>query len=272
MSYTSADAIKKHINLNPAATGKRCDYAVTFAGAEWISLPGYSVMPGSVRIKALKECGPTMEMAVFIGDQISLAHKPLIVGSATVASDTSLGIVYRENRDYMVNHADGEIIRLPDGDIASGAGIVAWYFYWSQFVEGVDFSVNYSSGAVRRLAAGGIGAGQTVMVDYELSAFQPGDEAIEAAVAEADAILEKDIDPGKSRGADAALQTAATYLAMSILCRILAANERVSGSNNSSSGRSTEWLNLVDSYRADYERLIKIFRPMAARPSGPAIS
>lgn len=272
MSYTNIELIKKHINLTYEPTGKRNDYAVIFESTEWISLPGHSIVPGSVSVKVMAGYAPVMESAIFISDEIILAHKPLVSNSAAIAADSSLGIIYTENIDYSIDVSKGIIRRLPEGNITAGSEVIVWYYYYSLFEEGTDYAVNYTEGLIRRLANGEMLSRQTVNVDYELSSNQVGDDVIAAVVSEANAIIEREIDLRKVFGADPALQTAATYLAMSILCRILGANESQSGAKGGSGSRSEGWLSLSESYRLDYERQIKPFRPQVARMSGPTLT
>ncbi len=272
MSYTNIELVKKHISLSSEPIGRRNDYAVIFGSTEWVSLPGHAIVPGSVSVKVLAGFAPVMENAIFISDEITLAHKPLVNNSAAVAADSSLGIIYSENIDYSIDASGGIMRRLSEGNIAVGSTVIVWYYYYSLFEEGSDYAVNYAEGLIRRLANGQIQSGQTVLVDYELSSYQLGDDVIAAVVSEANAIIEKEIDLKQVFGADPALQTAATYLAMSILCRILGANESQSGAKSGSGSKSEGWLLLSESYRFDYERQIKPFRPQMARMSGPTLS
>ncbi len=272
MSYTNIELIKKHISLNCEATGRRDDYPVIFEGTEWISLPCHAIVPGSVRVKVAAGYFPVMETITFLADEIALAHKPLINNSAAVASDTSLCSIYLENQDYMIDNANGIIRRFPDGSIQAGGTVIVWYYYYSLYEEGADYAVNYAEGSIRRLANGKIQQGQTILVDYELSSYQLGDDIIAGVASEANSIIEKEIDPQKQFGADSTLQTSATYLAMSILCRILGANNTKSGAVGYSGIKSDGWLSLSASYRLDFEKLIKPYRPQSARLSGPTLS
>jgi len=269
MSYTNSDLVKKHIDLGGASSGLRQDYPATFSGLDWVQLPGGSIIDGSVAVKAVKDTAPTLE-SVTLGDaEVGLIHQKIVPYSATVASDSSLGIVYAENADYALDSARGRITRLLDGTIPEGETVAVWYYFYSPYVEGTDYSVNYSEGLVRRLSNGAILPGQTVLIDYELCSGRLGDEIIAAAADEANAVMEKSVDPAGTFGADLTLQTAATYLAVSLVCRIAAANELKTSAAGGQATRSGAWLALAESYRRDFEELVKNFRPPAARMNRP---
>jgi len=272
MSYTNIDLIRKHINLTSEPTGRRNSYPVVFDNSGWVSLPGHSIVTNSIKVKVVGCVVPVMETITFFSDEFSLQHKLLVDNSAALALDTSLGTIFSENLDFSIDAANGIIRRLSDGSISPGATVVIWYYYYSPYEEGADYAVNYSDGMIRRLANGRIQTGQTVFIDYELSSYQLGEEVMAAAVAEANAIVEREIDPKKIFGADASLQSAATYLAMSILCRIMGTNNLGSSAKSASAARPEGWLSLAENYRQDYVRLIKQFRPPTARASGPTLS
>ncbi len=269
MSYTNSDLVKKHIDLGGTSSGLRQDYPAAFTGLDWVQLPGGSIIDGSVAVKAVKNTAPTLE-SVTLGDtEVGLTHQKIVPYSATVASDSSLGIVYAENADYALDSARGRIIRLPDSTIPDGETVAVWYYFYSPYVEGTDYSVNYSEGLIRRLSDGAILPGQTVLIDYELCSGRLGDEIIAAAADEANAVMEKAVDAAVAFGADLTLQTAATYLAVSLVCRIAAANELKTSAAGGQATRSSAWLALAESYRRDFEELVKNFRPPAARMNRP---
>ena len=83
-------------------------------------------------------------------------------------------------------------------------------------------------------------------------------------------MVERQVDPQRQFGADPILQTAATFLAVSLVCRMMAACDL----KYDPMGRQTAsgWLSLAESYRKDYTGLLKDFRPKVARLSGPAHS
>jgi hypothetical protein len=269
MSYTNIDSVKKHINFSDISGGPKRDNPVVFAGQEWIKLPGRGIVEHSVAVKAVKNIAPTFETVLLDSAAVTLIHKYLVPGSATVASDSSLGTIYVENVDFALDSTNGTIQRLEDGSIPAATIVSVWYYYYSLYGEGVDYSIDYTEGRIRRLSGGEIQPGQGLLVDYELSSASLSDEVVLEAVAEANAVIEKEIDPQKIFGADAALQAAATYLAAALVCRIAAAGDLSSGSTRQT---AASWLALCESFRGDYDNLIKSFRPQAIRMNRPARS
>jgi hypothetical protein len=267
MSYTNLETVRKHINFDEIPGGEKDDYPVTFVDLEWINLPGRGIVDNSVAVKAIKNYAPISEV-ITLGDGIvSLSSSRLVANSLTVASDSSLGTIYKENIDFSVDNTVGTISRLADGEIVSGSVVVVWYYYYSIYAEGVDYGINCQSGMIRRLPGGNIHPRQTVLVDYELTYNQLNDEDISEAVDEANAIVEKRIDPGRKFGADLTLQTAATCLAVSLVCRMAAISQLRSGDNGKQT--ASAWLGLAGSYRDDYKNLLKTFRPQTGGLTGP---
>jgi hypothetical protein len=270
MSYTNLDLVKRHVSFFDFPSGVKTDYPVAFSDVEWVDLPGRPIVESTVTVKAMKDYAPAIEHVILTDGEVPLSHQRLVPLSMTVASDSSLGIVYKENTDYAVNCTAGTIKRIADGNIQSDSEVVIWYYFYSVYTEGVDYNVDYREGMIRRLAGGGILPGQTVLVDFELSGQQISDELVGGAVQEANTIIEGQIDPDRQFGADLTLQTAATYLAVSILCRILAAGGLRTGISDRQ--RAVSWLALAESYRSDYHGLVKAFRPGASRMSRPVRS
>jgi hypothetical protein len=270
MSYTNIDQIKKHINFSALSAGTVADYPVVLPGLDWVRLPGRNIRNGSVLVKTVFGNLPQYARLETGEEPTSLPHNHLVPDSVVVASDNSLGTVFQENVDYAVDYVNGTIRRIAAGNIESGIEVSIWYHYYRPYVEGEDYSIDYSDGQIRRLSSGTIQAGQTVLIDFSLAVEQPGDDIIEAAIIEADAIIEKEIDSNGSFGADLTLQSGATFLAVSLLFRVIAAEELRLGETGRQS--ATAWLALADSYRRDYEQLIRNFRPGATGLKSPVIS
>jgi hypothetical protein len=270
MPYTNLELVKKHITLDDLPAGVKRDYTVVFIDQEWVSLPGRGLVEGSVVVKAIKDYSPIFE-EITVGDGVvSLGNSNLVPNSVTLASDNSLGTIYKENMDYSVGYADGAIRRLNGSSIPDGKKVAVWYYYYSIYTEGSDYKVDYPDGMVRRLPDGDIQANQTVLVDYELSQNQLSNEVISEAVSEANAIVERQVDPEGEFGADLTLQAAATYLAVSLVCRMAAASDLRFGQFGYRTAPS--WISLSESYRNDYRQLLKVFRPQTTRLNRPTHS
>ena len=267
MSYTNVELVRKYISLGNLPGGLQKDYIVVFSGLEEVLLPGHSIVEDTVVVKAIGSSQPYFEKVTLGDSTASLANEQLVPNSVTVASDSSLGIVYTENEDYSIDYINGSILRIGSGNISSGSENALWYHNYTQYNENVDFSVGHQTGTIKRLAGSAIQIAQMVLVDYQLSQSLLNDEIITEAVSQANAVVEGEIDKEQTFGADLILQTAATYLAVSLLCRVEAAGCLRYGGNGD---RETRWwLALGDSYRSDFEKLIKKFHPGASRLNHP---
>ena len=270
MSYTNIDIVKKYIGFGNLPGGWQKDYSVTFAGLEEINLPGHSIIKDTVVVKAIGSSEPTFEAIMLTDSEITLTHDHLVPNSVTTASDSSLGSVYVENVDYSIDYANGKIKRIDGGSIASGSNSALWYHFYIKYIEDTDYSVGHQIGTIKRLSGSAIQIGQIVLIDYQLQQSMLNDEIIIEAVNQANAIIENEIDSERIFGADLVLQAAATYLAVSLLCRVEASGcLRYTGTGSKD---ANSWLALADSYRLDFEKLIKSFRPGAARLNRPTFS
>lgn len=270
MSYTNADLVRSHISFDESATGLRLDHPVVFSDQEWINLPGRKLVENSIVVKAIKHYSPVFEDVMVVNGTVTLSNEHLTSNSVTVASNSSLGTIYRENIDYSVDSANGIIKSIDGGAIPFDGRVAVWYYHYSIYIEGSDYSIDYTAGMIRRLGGGNIQAGQTVLVDYELSMSRIDDELINEAVSEANAIVEKQVDPHRQFGADAALQAAATYFAVSLVCRMAAAGDLITAANGHQA--ASAWLVIAESYRSDYDSFLKSFRVQAGRLSRPVHS
>ncbi len=269
MPYTSIDLIRNHISFEGAPGGTQRNYPIIFSGTQWISLPYRGLLSGSVAVKAAGSIQPSFENIILGNEPIALAARQIAAESVTIASDRSLGTIYAENTDYAVDPINAAVRRIPGGNISEGASVAVWYIPYIIYEEGTDYSVNYTEGMIRRLAGGAIQDYQAVLIDYEISVGAIDDVIISQAISEADAVVERDIDSGQSFGADPTLQTAATYLTVSLLCRMAASGHLVQSTLAKNAQNASSWLALAESYRGDYDRLIKPYRPQATRLSGP---
>jgi len=267
MSYTNIDLVRRLVGLseNRAATFR--NYPLVFGDQAEVRLPGAGIVKGSVAVKRVIETAPRYQEVTVSSEPVSLNHPRIVPGSVTAASDSSLGNIYTIDVDYAVAYEAGIFSRIPGGAIDAGQNVSVWYYFHSLYSEGIDYAIDYDSAVIRRLAGGGIVAGQSLLIDYDTPYQYLSYEILNEAVLEANAMIEKEVDPQKMFGADLSLQTAATCLAAAILCRAAAAEDLRSKGNAAKNVSS--WLALAESYRSDYERLIKIFRPGRSRMSGP---
>ncbi|MFH2036806.1 MAG: hypothetical protein ABIJ45_10420 [Candidatus Zixiibacteriota bacterium] len=270
MSYTNKELANYHINFNNQLVDEQNNYEIVMSGTDWIDLPGVNLIDGSVIVKALRNSVPCSESIILGSTVLFLSKTNLVLDSVTVASDSSLGTIYTENVDYAIDYVNGTIVRLVGGSIAVNASLMIWYYFYTPYVENSDYQVIYQSGKIKRLVSGDVAENQTVYVDYQLTTSQVGEDAIVEAVAEANALIEKQVDPEGRFGADLTLQTAATYLAVSIVCRMLAIDNMKA--NSSSHNVAASWLSVAESYRKDFENMLKSFKPDASPMKYPTHS
>lgn len=267
MPYTNIELVRKYLPFGDFPASRRRNLEIIFEGLDSTTLPGRGIVPGSLTVKAMRMLAPFFEQKALGAEPVTLSRNLLVPDSVTVASDSSLGLIYTPQVDYAVDNEAGLIYRVPDGDIGEGADVAVWYYHYRAYIEGTDFIVDYQRGTIRRLAAGHIMPGQLVRVDYQMASGAFDEDVVNEAVAAANAIIEKEVDPLQKFGADASLQTAATFLAASILCQITAGYDLIQTSPGKSRGDS--WITLAEGYRRDYERLIADFHPPSNRLSGP---
>ena len=270
MSYTNTNLIKRHVRIDNAVAGAYEDYPVALSGLDWKTLPGRGIRSDSLVLKAVRSAVPTHEEIGFDDAEMSLSHSRLVRSSVAVASDSSLGTVYDENVDYCIDAGRGTLTRLSDGAIPQGGTVAVWYFYHVPYVEGTDYQVDYNAGRVRRLSGSAIQSEQSVLADFQSALTGEEDEIISSAVAEADAIIDSQIDSALRLSNDQTLQTATTFLAVSLVCRSAAGF--VSDGTGSATQQTTAWLALAESYRRDYDALMKSLRKSVTRLKPPVRS
>ncbi len=258
MSLTTIDRIRHHLSrINPGA-GQARDQAVRLTSDGYIALPHAHIISASEKVKTTAGDIPLSEHLTLAAAPVPATHREIIPGTMVCARDSSLSQVYQENADYVVDYAAGTVGRLDSGDIDSGDTVIIWYQHYIVYQRGLDYTIDYERGQLRRIASGSIAAGQEVLVDYQLGITSLADEEIEQGIVDAEAEIFHTIASEFRESTDPALQTAATFLTLSLLCRNaagLAASGGVSSQNQLSF-----WLALSASYRETAERLLTWFR------------
>ncbi len=139
-----------------------------------------------------------------------------------------------------------------------GDTVTFFFLPYTVYVEDTDYRIDYNSGEIQKIPSGAIQLGESLYIDYEPIYNNYTDEILNNAVIEANAIIEKQVDPDKQFGADLVLQTAATYRALEIICRSSAMRELI-GSNKKDSN-ATSWIKLAELYLSRSEKLIESFK------------
>ena len=258
MSLTTIDRIRHHLSRINSGAGEVHNQAVRMASEGYVALPHGHIVPGSEMTKATAGDIPISEALTLGAIPVPVTNPGLIPGTVVCARDTSLSRIYQENVDFVVDYAAGILGRLDAGGIESGDLIIVWYQHYRIYQRDVDYTIDYEQGRVRRIAAGGIAPGQEVLVDYQLGITPLADEEIEQGITDAEAEIIHTIAPDYRESTDPALQTAATFLTLSLLCRNAAGLAASGGSSGQT--QLSFWLELSKSYRETAERLLTWFR------------
>jgi hypothetical protein len=137
-------------------------------------------------------------------------------------------------------------------------------------VRDQDYALDAPSGKIRRLALGTIDAHETVYLDYAPLTTVHDDALIEAAVVEANGQVAAEVDPDREFGADPVIQSAATCVALAIVCRGSAARSLTSATP--ADRAALAWLQLAERYAERGENLMRRYRGPYSAPSVPARS
>jgi hypothetical protein len=267
MAYTSVDQLRGHLVSNYPVQEKVTDQQMTLSDDSVRIFPG-PITESSVVVKARRISGHARLTMTIVesGNQISGAS--LVPGSVVVASDSSLGLVYDENSDYVIDYPSGRLLAKSGGRITIGHAVVVWFVPYTILVRDEDYTLDAEAGRIRRLAGGSIASGETVYLDFIPRSSDLSESLLEAAVAEANGLVEREVDPQGEYGADPALSLAATYCALEIICRTSAAREL--SSLRSEDRVALAWMKLADSYRERSDNFLSKFRPKLTGPARPS--
>ncbi len=257
MGWTGTHQIRNHLYRLDLGEEEIRNHSIRLVADTFVKLPHAHILASSETIKAVIGATPVFESIVLGENAESLSH-PHIVGNTVVcASDSSLTIIYEENSDFSVDYAAGTVRRIDGGSIPADSMVTVWYLYHHVYQRSADYYIDYERGRIRRIASGGIEDGQEVLVDYQLGGSEFSDAEIEQAITEAEAEMSQLVDAAYQHATDPGLQTAATYLALSLLCRNAAG---VTAGSSTTTKNASAWLELSVSYRETAMRLLTWFR------------
>lgn len=230
----------------------------------YFQLPNIMLQAGSEKVKAKEQSTPFQETISFASsDSVKLSHQELIPDTVVVANDSSLGRIFAENGDYSIDYENGKITRSSGGSIPAASSVVIWYFYFRIYVKDTDYQIDYTKGLIKRKSSGAIEDGQWVLVDYTAEFSILSDDVIDNAVKEANDQILQYIDSSYADSTELSLQTAETYLAVSILCNIKAMEVMAQLSGAGTSGQvhsiSMAWAKMSGIYHDQAYELLKRF-------------
>jgi len=269
MSYTNIESVRRHL-LTPYPVSDRVhDQPVVMPESDYVQFYGGAVDGSTVSVKSIRTNVPTRLALTLCAGPTALAAAPLVRGSGVVASDSSLGTVYTENVDYLIDYEAGALTVKDGGALEAGNQVTAWFVPYLVLVAGDDYQLNSARGEIRRLA-GAIAPGETVWVDYSPTYVHLPDEIVGEAVSMANGMVAREVDPDRQFEADPALGAAATYRALAVACRAAATRELATLRGNDKAALA--WVKLSDDYAREADMLLRSFRPPAQSPHAPARS
>lgn len=270
MSLTSISQIRNHLYRINVGEGEIRNRAVRMTTQEYSGLPHGHIVSVSETVKALVNTIPFSESVILGDGPAALSHQQLAANTVVCASDSSLSYLYQENLDYTVDYADGTISRMDDGAIPVDTEVVVWYLHYHIYQRGVDYFIDYERGRLRRVGSGNIEEGQEVLVDYRLGSSEFSDDEIDQCITEAEADIMRTIDAVYRDSTDPALQTAATCLTLSFLCRNAAGVSAAAGQGGDR--QASVWIDLADAYHETARRLLTWFHKETPALRPPALT
>lgn len=267
MSYTNAEQVRHHLVIPFPVEDQVMDQLVTMSGSDYVRFYGGAVDAESFRVKSIRSRKPTRATAAFSNGSAVITANPIVPGSVVVASDSSLGTVYVENVDYVVDHGSGSLAVKAGGALLSNHQVTIWFLPYALYEALSDYSLDAGHGRIKRLAGGDIAAGETAWIDYRPIYVSVAEEIVENAVTMANGMIEREVDPEGQYEADSSLSAAATYRALEIVCRAAASRELASqrGADKVAAG----WMKLSDDYATRSDLLLRNFRAPFSGPRAP---
>lgn len=270
MSYTNIELVRHHLATEFPVRDNVYDQIVVFDTDDYISFFSGAVDVASLAVKSLQTNTPERKQIILGSGANALDSSPLQRGSVVVAGDSSLGTVYIENADYIIDYNYAQIYVKDGGSLAVGDAIIIWYIKYTLYVHNTDYQINDENGQIRRMSGGDIASKETVLIDYIPIYKSHTEEVLNNAVLEANNLIENEIDPDQIYGADPVLQAAATYRALEIVCQTGAARELSSLRGEEKS--ALVWIKLAEVFAARSDKFMRSFHPPIDGPNKPVHS
>ncbi|UCC45750.1 MAG: hypothetical protein JSU65_07480, partial [Candidatus Zixiibacteriota bacterium] len=256
---TTVDKVRFHLGSAYPVFDRVRDYSLVVTSNDYLILFGGAIDAATVVAKTIEVNDPTRKDITLSSGGCALDEVPIVVGSVVVASDSSLGTVFVENTDYIIDYDSATIHIKPGGGLTVSQMVSVWFLPYRVLEPGTDYQVDAEQGRFRALPAGHISVGQTVRIDFSPRFDSYNDEILNNAVAMANGMIEQQLDPERQFGADPTLESTATYRALEIICRTAAARElsrSIKGDNN-----ARVWMDLADRYEDHSDKLVRAFGP-----------
>jgi len=266
VSYTSEELVRQHLTDAVPRLERMTDQPLVLGTDQYAAFFSGPVEEDTVRVKSLRGGDPVRLTITLTDGATIIAAAPLAAGSVVVAGDSSLGTVYQENLDYVIDYPGASLYIKEGGSLTVGDSVVVWCHPFVLYAAGSDYQLRAVSGELRRLPSGTISANETVYLDYTPLSGTHDESLVRAAVLEANGLVAAEVDPDGSFGADPVLQAAATYVALAVICRSSAAGALSTiGADRSAAA----WMNLAEQYGREAEKRLRSFRPPVTGPAAP---
>ena len=269
MSYTSVEQVSSHLAAKSIPAAAQFDAPVEIDTNESIQFSSVGVEPGSVVVKALRSREHS-RVTLSLTNPLDFSSAPVVPNSVIVASDSSLGQIFVEPVDYLIDPKEGRLAVRAGGALEVGSAVTIWYRPYTVLQESSDYHLDSDHATIRRALSGDIALGETVYVDFTPRVATILEEMIQSAVTAANGLIERMVDPDGQFEADPVLGLAATYTALEIVCRSAAARELTFCTGEDRPAKT--WMQLAGEYASRAETLITGFRPPVTPLSRPTIS
>lgn len=270
MSYTNAELVNKHLNSPFPVAAQIHDQPLVIDSEDKIIFFGGSIKESSVKVKSIRTNNQNSINLTINGTENIFSTDPVVPGTVLVASNRSQSVIYDENFDYVIDCRQGKLYLKSGGTLSVGMSITVFYLSYNLYTESSDYSIDYDNGTIKKNITGDIATHETVYLDYTPELANYTEDILIQAVATANGLIEKIIDPDQQFGANPVLQTAATYRALSIICRTSAV--RSLSSHNDMDKTAAVWMKLADRYGDLSDELIKDFHKPFNSRSNPTLS
>jgi hypothetical protein len=267
MSYTSEDQVKLYLQSSQAVSESILDQPVTLVdNVDTVFFDG-SVEPDSVIVKSVQRQPVVRRSLELVSETVSLGVEQVARDSFLAAADSSLSEIYEEGADFTVDRASGIFRIKPGGALSVGNTVTVWYRACRLYEEGIDYTVDASRSSLRRTTSGDIGSGEQVLVDYSPVWLNPPEALVRRVVNDANSLVTQQVDPEGKFGNDLTLSAAATWLAVSLICRMSAIRSLAGGQRAEQASRG--WLQIADDYQRLSKELLISFQPPKPGMSQP---
>lgn len=267
MSYTNVELVKGYLVDSFPRQDAIYDQPVVINSSDAISFFSGAVDDATVKVKSVQSNILTRITLILDSSTTSITASRIVPGSVVAATDSSMGKLYIENADFVIDYSLGDLTIKSGGELSTGMTVTVWYQTYYTYIAATDYSIDADNGEIRRLASGNIALGEVVYIDYNPVGKTYNEAVITNAVIMANGLVEREVDPSGDFGADPTLAASATFRALEIICESSAVRDlsRLNGQQNTTSG----WLKLAEMFAARADGLLRSFRPPITGPNSP---